>query len=354
MTDAKREPIIVFAFDDYFEVGRDDMSMKTREWTTLDKRAWGPGPWMDEPDKIQWMDAGYPCLMVRNRGGAWCGYVGVPRGHPLYGSARMPSGEPDVHGGLTYAGSGADLSPEAWEQWRKRQLARVNLREYTAAIDDYAAYVVLGQSRSICYVPEPGELDNVWWWFGFDCAHLGDVSPLDRWCDGGVYRDRAYVEREVAKLAAQLADIAGRGVMGKTVREVPTEPAMTDAALQAEVDRLTRRAERAERSLRIVGEAIGCWDEETGVDVDRARELHARIAEAQPPASIRGLDPDFTTEADARRAVAAVIEAARKLRAEVSSLHIEAVREGLGNTNAAVLKQRAEEFDAALDRLGGA
>ena len=61
--------------------------METLEYRTVDKSSWGLGPWMNEPDKKQWQDAetGYPCLIVRNNGGALCGYVGVPESHPLYG-----------------------------------------------------------------------------------------------------------------------------------------------------------------------------------------------------------------------------------------------------------------------------
>jgi hypothetical protein len=47
-----------------------------REYRTIDKSAWGPGPWTDEPDKVQWTDTatGLPCLAKRNpRGGHWCG-----------------------------------------------------------------------------------------------------------------------------------------------------------------------------------------------------------------------------------------------------------------------------------------
>ncbi len=28
-----------------------------KEWTTvLDKATWGDGPWVDEPDKVHWID----------------------------------------------------------------------------------------------------------------------------------------------------------------------------------------------------------------------------------------------------------------------------------------------------------
>ena len=51
------------------------------------KDAWGPGPWHDEPDKLQWSNAltGLPCLIVRNQLGALCGYVGIDSNHPWFG-----------------------------------------------------------------------------------------------------------------------------------------------------------------------------------------------------------------------------------------------------------------------------
>ena len=82
--------------------------MEHKTWTAVDKATWGPGPWQDEPDKEQWADeaTGYPCLIVRNRLGALCGYVGVPEGHPWHGKDYDDIEPcPDVHGGLTYADS---------------------------------------------------------------------------------------------------------------------------------------------------------------------------------------------------------------------------------------------------------
>ena len=45
--------------------------METIDYRTVDKTTWGAGPWQDEPDKKQWRDeTGFPCLIVRNNGGA--------------------------------------------------------------------------------------------------------------------------------------------------------------------------------------------------------------------------------------------------------------------------------------------
>ena len=174
--------------------------MTPREWTTVDKAAWGPGPWQSEPDKIHWIDPAtdLDCLMVRNRhGGYWCGYVAVTEGHPWFGVAYMdcpigddhycdhaPTIATDVHGGLTYS-------------------------DFCMETED--------ESVGVCHVPQPGRPDRVWW-FGFDCAHLYDRRPggeaREREKYGwepleptAQYRDRRYVEAEVVALARQLAAV---------------------------------------------------------------------------------------------------------------------------------------------------
>lgn len=147
--------------------------MERIEYRTVDKSEWRRGAWDSEPDKIQWKDAatGLPCLIVRGPSGALCGYAGVSSSHPLHGQSYDAADEIEVHGGLTYSdgcGHGREDS-------------------------------------GICHKPSPGEPDNVWW-FGFDCAHYGDLSPRhDREYADGIYRDVAYVTREVARLALQLS-----------------------------------------------------------------------------------------------------------------------------------------------------
>ena len=144
---------------------------------TVVRSGWKPGPWDSEPDKVNWVDqaTGLDCMMVRNHVGAWCGYVGVPKGHPHYQVDY--SGllwEYDVHGGLTYSSECAG---------------------------------------HICHTPEAGRPDDVWW-LGFDCAHLGDLAPSTTkypslgFPADGKYRDQAYVREEVTSLALQISNAA--------------------------------------------------------------------------------------------------------------------------------------------------
>jgi hypothetical protein len=131
----------------------------------IDRSNWPSGPWDGEPDRVEFRAHGFPCLIQRNGGmGNLCGYVGVPPGHPW-----REGGDPDdmmtVHGGITYTSKCSGV---------------------------------------ICHVPEPGESDDVVW-FGFDCAHGGDVIPAYEVTvlPGDEYRTIEYVRRECERLAAQ-------------------------------------------------------------------------------------------------------------------------------------------------------
>lgn len=166
--------------------------MKNKEWHFMDKSEWGPGVWQDEPDKAQWMDkaTGFPCLIVRNQLGALCGYVGVAQGHPCFEKDYDSFNEIQAHGGLTFA-----------------------------------AFCRDGE-HGICHVVEPGENDRVWW-LGFDCAHFQDYVPgmaalTNKFAKTSaklgasslhyrdIYRDFAYVKKEIRELAAQLAKLSSK------------------------------------------------------------------------------------------------------------------------------------------------
>lgn len=153
----------------------------------LDRTGWPAGPWDDEPeDRVEWRSEGVPrlpCLIVRGPAGAWCGYVGVPPGHPWHGKddsqCRTADDDyVDVHGGITYA----------------------------AACNGHA----------ICHVPKPGESPDVWW-LGFDCNHLGDEAPKSLALDiehgygrdwrGGSYKTASYAKAQTEKLAQQAREV---------------------------------------------------------------------------------------------------------------------------------------------------
>lgn len=153
--------------------------METKVYTTLDKSSWPQGPWQNEPDKIQWEDevTKMPCLAVRNRyAGAWCGYVGVGENHKYFAVSYEELYNLNVHGALTFS----DFCDPSHEEDQK-----------------------------ICHVTGDGESDRIWW-LGFDCNHMCDYAPNDKWVsESGKYRYKTleYVKQECRKLAAQLVHV---------------------------------------------------------------------------------------------------------------------------------------------------
>jgi len=119
-----------------------------------------------------WVTAtGLRAVVLATSMGHRCGYVGVPKDHPLFGKNYNDVGA-DVHGGLTYS------------------------------------------SEEIGKYPVESDLH----WFGYDCAHLGDARDLELMDDDhrayyenrppldldGVVRSLAYCTRECESLAEQL------------------------------------------------------------------------------------------------------------------------------------------------------
>lgn len=149
--------------------------MKTLEFifNDLNKKEWGKGPWLKEPDKMQWQDkeTGLPCLIVRNYVGALCGYVGVSKGHRFYKTDYENVPTIQCHGGLSFSNFCRD---------------------------------------KVCHIVDAGEDDKVWW-LGFDCGHWQDLIPgfskdlNSSKIVSAVYRTMPYVKKECKNLAKQLA-----------------------------------------------------------------------------------------------------------------------------------------------------
>lgn len=151
----------------------------TTELRFVDKTEWPRGPWDGEPDKAVWVDeaTGLDCMVRRGPVGSLCGYAGVALDHPLHGE-DCDALDMDVNGGLTYAAGCQDSD----------------------------------EPSAICHTPQPGRPDDVWW-FGFDCAHAYDFSPVVAMTMQGLgiettmgnhYWTFGEVIREVERLARQL------------------------------------------------------------------------------------------------------------------------------------------------------
>ncbi|TPG16772.1 hypothetical protein EAH87_14140 [Sphingomonas koreensis] len=167
------------------------------------------GKWLGEADKVSWLDpaSGYECIMLRDtQQGYLCGYVGVPSTHPLHGFEHdaIPAALGiEVHGGLEYSKiCQAGPTPE------KRRIAVESRRICHVPREYHYAETVHGSDHRV--------QDRHAWWFGFECNHAHDLVPGDRPGTtrtfraetGTVYRDDAYVCREILNLAAQLKAVA--------------------------------------------------------------------------------------------------------------------------------------------------
>lgn len=100
-------------------------------------------PWENEPDRVEFKYKGYDCLIRRAAPksqnandwlGSLCGYVAVPPSHPYYGK-HYEEVDLHAHGGLTYSNP---------------------------------------CQGDICHKTD---IEDKVWWFGFDCAHAGDLIP---------------------------------------------------------------------------------------------------------------------------------------------------------------------------------
>lgn len=164
------------------------MLKEIKQYTTMDKlELFGDGPWIGEPDKVQFLHepTGYDALIVRTQMGNLCGYVGVPKGHPAFKKGYYDVNV-SVHGGLTFAGF---CQPDRTE------------------------------NTGICHVALPGRSDKVWW-LGFNCAYAWDLIPqMEKmrsmpgypFKNNGredTYRDMDYVMNQITSLAYQLQTMA--------------------------------------------------------------------------------------------------------------------------------------------------
>jgi hypothetical protein len=146
------------------------------------RSAWGPGPWLDEPEAVVFEHQGYCCVLKRHFFlGTWNGYVVVPDDHRVARLARLsPFGDPDnsiyrqgidlkVHGGVTWYGDapGRDGEP--------------------------------GVADTALLILERGFV------FGFDASHALDLIPhFGATMPRQVYRTVGYMREEVIQLANQL------------------------------------------------------------------------------------------------------------------------------------------------------
>jgi hypothetical protein len=132
-----------------------------------DMSRWPDGPWKQEPAAESWIDSRTKlnCAIIRHdHFGTLCGYVAVEPGHPLHGKHYAEYIKP----------------PKGWGDNTVIGRDFGVLDIFVAAMDDerpedqYPVSMVLPAHGGIGYSAEDTE---GFWWFGFDCAHAGDLAP---------------------------------------------------------------------------------------------------------------------------------------------------------------------------------
>ncbi len=132
-----------------------------------------PLPTRDRRIEKIWYTSGYLAVVTSNKLGFRCGYVGIPKSHPLYQRRYQdgPEDQLDVHGGITFSGR------------------------------------LLFSARKL-------------WWFGYDCGHYQDAldasiyegppavfDAMSRAFQGGTIRTRQYCIDQCEYLALQLREL---------------------------------------------------------------------------------------------------------------------------------------------------
>lgn len=160
--------------------------------------------------------AGYKCVVTFNVMGHRCGYVGIPKSHPLYGKEysdyleikKADVGDRKISGIFPLLGACLDEDE------------RIRIEAYFQC---HGGITFADGGENSNY---PIESDL--WWFGFDCAHCDDAKELelayerfpnyrerpamqieceDRFrIDGTIVRTEEYVAEECKKLAEQLKE----------------------------------------------------------------------------------------------------------------------------------------------------
>lgn len=150
------------------------------------------------------------CVVLALDAGHRCGYVEVPKDHPLFGVEY--SQETSILNGL-------------WEKAKEGPIGKRGVIPLFCKAHKEGAQspdVVFDVHGGLTYSGGSGEypVKSDGWWFGFDCAHSGDgkdwqiMSETNKEIEtkyglsrGGVVRSNSYVVEECKNLADQLQSI---------------------------------------------------------------------------------------------------------------------------------------------------
>ncbi len=170
----------------------------------------GPGPWDDEPSEVNFEASGLKCVLRRGPMGAWCGYVGIPNFHPLFGHDYNEECE-----ALNDLCNRVMKGPVG-----KRGVVPLfcaGLRDGKAIARPDLVFDVHGSITYASDRPGGASSKSDLWWFGFDCSHAGDLSPKLPTFGDEQYRTVQYARSETESLAGQLASVSD--VLSKAVEQ---------------------------------------------------------------------------------------------------------------------------------------
>lgn len=209
----------------------------------IPKSQWGDGPWQTEPDDERWIDeaTNLPCWIRRAPvTGSLCGYVGVPRTHPAFGLPYDFDIDFDPHAPFVpfrpeLLGDGPDSMFRRMYDRRQTEWLTVKERKpVQTLVNQIVAHGGLTYANH--QDDSGGENWRDWWWYGFDCAHAGDLAPAMEALKRTIgmperfhleyreeYRTIAYVRAECVRLARQISDIAITVNSNGRVRFVPID-----------------------------------------------------------------------------------------------------------------------------------
>jgi hypothetical protein len=173
------------------------------------------GPWLEEPDRVEWIFHDLVCLVLRHDKGYLQGFVGVSWGRPLWGLEVQDITRRGIsaHRGLTYAAQAQTLP--------------------LSSASPYAGDIRTHFARSpFDSVEDPA----LFWFFGFHCNHQpapelpGDFAPEEtltgeRPSSTHAYRTFVYTADKVDLLAHQLRnEILKHGQPADSVVRRPASP----------------------------------------------------------------------------------------------------------------------------------
>lgn len=160
-------------------------------------------PWFQEDNKVDFEAEGLQCAMRRGPIGHWCGYVAILANHPWFGKSYNENIVPtaDMLGSRESADHGPiDLLCMALSGKNPEEELSISL-----AMRVHGGLTYAGGKLPTADAPD-GK-----WWFGFDCAHAGDLAPgmleYSPRHSSEIYRNQQYVVAECQSLAFQLAKI---------------------------------------------------------------------------------------------------------------------------------------------------